>query len=116
MLLRFHQECGARVAREIIGTLGVLSVLDIGDRAHFLRVAVADEKSAALVRKLALRLRDYLINRGAFELHWSHDLCKSLIIERSRSFTIRTRLWLIGALRPTRSASSTILPFSASIS
>src|SRR5262249_28711339 len=62
-----HQEAGARVARKGDWILRVLAVLDVGYRADFFdRVAVAgDDETAALEGKLALGLRNDLIE-GCF--------------------------------------------------
>ena len=58
MLLRVHQEGGARVAGKYRRVFGVLVVLDVGDRTDLFDRAVADNEAAAFVGNLALGLRD----------------------------------------------------------
>src|SRR5215469_9848309 len=54
---RVHQVGGAGVARMGGGVAGMLLVLDIGNRTHFLGLRAADYEPAAFIRILALRLR-----------------------------------------------------------
>src|SRR5579871_807989 len=89
MLARLHQEGGARVARERCRILGVPAILNVGDGPElFNRAAVADYETAALERKLALRLGDHALEIGLVDRDWLHG-CLSR--EASRSVAARQR-------------------------
>src|SRR5271157_3871358 len=117
MLLRFHQEGGARVARKGRRVLGMLAILDIRDRARLFGTAVANHEAAAFGWKLALGLGHDRVHRGAAQ----DDVCQgsSFILRRRNRSLARTScvsVRLTPASSPRLSASSTILPLSALIS
>src|ERR1017187_5286238 len=118
MLLRLHQESHARIARERHRVFGVHAVLDIGDRVDFLdRGFVVADEAAAFERELALSLCDDRIHARAAYRYCLHRWPCGFIIRwraRSAALTSRVSIRFVSALRPRRSASSTILPFSAS--
>src|ERR1035441_4103022 len=117
MLLRLHQESHARIARERRRVFGVHAVLDVGDRAYFLDrgFVVADDEAAAFERELALSLCDDRIHARAAYRCCLHR-CSFFSVTRSAARTSRVSIRFVSALRPRRSASSTILPLSAPIS
>src|SRR5258708_14159931 len=93
MLLRLHQECGARVARESRGIFRVHRVLDVGDGAHFFYRVVADDEAAAFERELALGLCDYGVHARAAYRCCLHRFSLSLVMRpKSRVSVIESKL------------------------
>src|SRR5208283_2395719 len=109
MLFRIHQERGARVARKRGWVLRMLGVLDVDDWSHFFGGLISDDEAATFIRELALGLRNDPIHVGATDGWRSqfHSLCHIRSRARMRWVSIR----LVSARSPTRSASSTTLPF-----
>jgi len=56
----------------------MLAILDIRDRAHFFSRGVADDKAAALERKLALSMRNHRVHARAAYRHVFHRCSSTL--------------------------------------
>ena len=78
MLSRLHQKCGPRVARKPGRIFAMLAILDIRDRADFFSRGIADDKAAALERKLALSMRNHRIHARAAYRHVFHRCSSTL--------------------------------------